>query len=271
MKLQITTLLCATFIASFTLMSHHNGVAEEQNKDRTGAPGSSQPCTHCHTPVSGANTTSTITVYDGNGIAVSEYIPGTDYSVEFTVNDPVVGAAYGFQATAVHADGSNAGSFSNPGTNVQLEDVNGRHIVEQSDPHPSGVFTVTWSAPATGSGDVAFYMAGLAANLAYGNGGDSHQATAMSLTEAINESVNEIEVIHQPIASVDGISWTPHSSGSLNIYTLDGKICNSTVCLTGNNVFIPSSNELRGLQLVQFIPDDLVTKSVITWKVVIPN
>ena len=93
----------------------------------------------------------------------------------------------------------------------------------------------------------------------------------MSLTESINDSVNEIELIHQPIASVDGISWTPHSSGLLKIYSLDGKICNSTVCLSGNRVFIPSSNELRGLQLVQFIPDDLVTKSVITWKVVIPN
>ena len=241
MKLQITTLLCATFIASFTLMSHHNGVAEEQNKDRTGAPGSSQPCTHCHTPVSGANTTSTITVYDGNGIAVSEYIPGTDYSVEFTVNDPVVGAAYGFQATAVHSDGSNAGSFSNPGTNVQLEDVNGRHIVEQSDPHPSGVFTVTWSAPATGSGDVAFYMAGLAANLAYGNGGFSPTRHARVKTRIdIKTAQDDLGPIYIPKA-------------------------------TGNNVFIPSSNELRGLQLVQFIPDDLVTKSVITWKVVIPN
>ena len=34
----LATLAAAAF--ALTLMSHHNGVAEQQNKDRTGAPGS---------------------------------------------------------------------------------------------------------------------------------------------------------------------------------------------------------------------------------------
>ena len=79
MKIQITSFLACSFIAVLSLMSHHNGVAEEQNKDRTGAPGSSQPCTHCHSPAGNVNTTSTINVYDADGVAVSEYIPGTNY------------------------------------------------------------------------------------------------------------------------------------------------------------------------------------------------
>ena len=270
MKLKITATLAIAFIVSFSLMSHHNGVAEEQNKDRTGAPGSVQPCTHCHSPVTGSNTVSTITVLDSNGNEVSEYIPGTDYSVEFIVTDNQA-AAYGFQATAIHGDGSNAGSFSNPGTNVQLEDVDGRHIVEQSDPLVSGVFTATWSAPETGDGDVAFYMAGMAVNLAYGNNGDPHHATAISISEGINENVIEIDQISIPFVSSDGIQWLAHSNGSLNIYSIDGKLNSSNNCKAGSKIFIPKSNDINGLQLIQFIPNDLEQFSPRTWKVVIPN
>ncbi len=270
MKLKIAAFLSVAFIASFSLMSHHNGVAEEQNKDRTGAPGSVQPCTHCHSPITGANTLSNIVVIDSEGNEVDEYIPGTDYFVSFIVTDDNA-AAFGFQATAVHGDGSNAGAFSNPGTNVQLEDVNGRHIVEQSDPLVSGVFTATWSAPATGAGDVAFYMAGMAVNLAYGNNGDSHHATAISLTEGINESVIEIGQISHPIAVSDGIVWNAHTNGSINVYSIDGKLNSSHVCLSGSTVFVPTSNNIKGLQLVQFIPANLDQFAPKTWKVVIPN
>ena len=270
MKVKITSVLALAFIASFALMSHHNGVAEEQNKDRTGAPGSVQPCTHCHSPAGVSSTLSTISVYDNNGIAVSEYIPGTDYSVEFVVTDDNA-AAYGFQATAIFGDGTNAGSFSNPGTNVQLEDVNGRHIVEQSDPLVSGVFTTTWSAPEAGGGEVAFYMAGLAVNLAYGNNGDSHNETAMSLTEGINEGVFELDQIQQPIATREGVNWQAHANGSLNFYSLDGKLNSSKLCLAGSSVFVPTSNELSGLQIVQFSPANTVDYTSKTWKVVIPK
>ena len=270
MKVQITAILAFAFIASFSLMSHHNGVAEEQNKDRTGAPGSEQPCTHCHSPITGANTMSTINILDSNGNSINEYIPGIDYDVEFVVTDSNA-AAFGFQATAVHGDGSNAGTFSSPGTNVQLEDVNGRHIVEQSDPLVSGVFTATWSAPATGAGDVAFYMAGMAVNLANGNNGDSHNATAISLTEGINDGVFEVNQIKLPIATSDGIVWQAHSNGILNIYSIDGKLNYSKNCSTGSSVLIPVSNSLKGLQLVQFMPQDVEQYSPKTWKVVIPN
>jgi hypothetical protein len=270
MKLQITAFLAFAFIASFSLMSHHNGVAEEQNKDRTGAPGSVQPCTHCHTPVTGANTLSNIVVIDDTGVEVDEYIPGNDYLVSFIVTDDNA-AAYGFQATAVHGDGSNAGAFSDPGTNVQLEDVNGRHIVEQSDPLVNGVFTANWSAPETGAGDVAFYMAGMAVNLAYGNNGDSHHATAHSLTEGIEDNVGELDVIQLPKVTSEGIVWLAHSSGILNTYSIDGKLNSSTNCVAGTNAIVPFSSNVKGLQLVQFIPTDASQFASKTWKVVVHN
>ncbi len=270
MKLKITSFLAISFIASFILMSHHNGVAEEQNKDRTGAPGSVQPCTHCHSPVGGAITLSNINVLDASGNEVSEYIPGENYSITFVVTDANA-AAYGFQATAIHLDGSNAGTFSNPGTNVQLEDVNGRHIVEQSSPLVSGVFTVNWTAPDVGSGDVGFYMAGLAVNLAYGNSGDSHQETALSISEAAVESIEEIDLLQIPFVTSEGIIWKAHANGILNVYSIDGRLNYSSTCSAGNDVNIPFSSTLRGLQLVQFTPERLDHNSQKTWKVIMPN
>ena len=265
MKIQITSFLVCSFIAVFSLMSHHNGVAEEQNKDRTGAPGSAQPCTHCHSPAGNVNTTSTINVYDANGVAVSEYIPGTDYEVEFkVVSDGAL--AYGFQATSILADGSNAGSFSSPGTNVQLEDVNGRHIVEQSDPLASGVFTATWNAPATGAGDVAFYMAGLGVNLAYGNNGDNHHATAFSLTEGINDGIEEL-AISLPLVNGKQLSWRAHENGVLNIYSLGGSLTSTVNCSAGATAIIDGLDS--GLLLAQFVPNNTEDFTPLTWKLVI--
>ncbi|MEC7653574.1 MAG: choice-of-anchor V domain-containing protein [Bacteroidota bacterium] len=270
MKLKITSFLAISFIASFILMSHHNGVAEAQNKDRTGAPGSVQPCTHCHSPIGGANTLSNINVLDASGNEVSEYIPGENYSITFVVTDANA-AAYGFQATAVHGDGSNAGTFSNPGTNVQIEDVDGRHIVEQSDPLVSGVFTADWTAPSAGSGDVGFYMAGLAVNLAYGNSGDSHHETALSISEASVERIEELDLVQIPFATSEGIVWKAHANGILNVYSIDGRLNYSSTCSAGNDVNIPLSSSLSGLQLVQFTPEGLDYNSQKTWKVVLPN
>jgi hypothetical protein len=272
MKIQITSALAIAFVASFSLMSHHNGVAEEQNKDRTGAPGSTQPCTHCHSPSAAISASSSISVIDDLGNSISEYIPGISYSVEFKV-EGAGAAAFGFQATSIHGDGSNAGTFSMPGTNVQLEDVNGRHIVEQSDPLVSGVFTTEWTAPATGAGDVAFYMAGMAVNLAYGNSGDSHHETALSLTEGVNIGVDTesaLQVVN-PIASSDGISWNAHLNGILKVYSLDGRMTIATNVMEGEMVNINSSEIGMGIQIIQFTPSDIAKFSPTTWKLVIPG
>ena len=122
-------------------MSHHNGVAEQQNKDRTGAPGSQQVCTACH---SGGtySVTPSIAVYanPGLGTPVQTFMPNTEYYVEFTVGATGAPDGYGFQATAVFANGSNAGTFIDCTSNAQLEDVGGRHIVEQNDLSPSNTF-----------------------------------------------------------------------------------------------------------------------------------
>ena len=229
MKRTTPLILSVALVGALSLMSHHNGVAEEQGKDRTGAPGSDANCEYCHQP--GATVpVSSVAVIDANGVEISEYLPDTQYDVEFRVeSDWAMG--YGFQGTAVIAGGDNAGSFANPGTNVQLENIGGRHIVEHSDVHTSGIFSVKWTSPSAGTGDVAFYNAGLAVNGAYGNSGDAFHGTAKTITEVIDDSIEESlasVVVTAPYVSNGIITWNAHKNGVVKVYNLNGKLVNSS-------------------------------------------
>ena len=98
-------------------------MAEIQNRNRTGEPGTDATCNQCHGGGSFGATTA-INVLDPNsGAAVSEYLPGEQYVLEIAIGG--TSPRFGMQATAVDAAGGNAGSFGNPSNNTQLEDVGG--------------------------------------------------------------------------------------------------------------------------------------------------
>lgn len=249
MKRTTPLFLSVALVGALSLMSHHNGVAEEQGKDRTGAPGSDADCEYCHQP--GATIpVSSVAVMDANGLEVNEYMPNTQYDVEFRVESNWA-VGYGFQGTAVISGGDNAGIFTEPGTNVQLENVGGRHIVEHSDVHPSGIFTVKWTSPAEGTGDVAFYNSGLAVNGAYGNGGDAYHGTAMTITEQVS-SVDEFAQVEVSVPYSQGgeIVWNAHTKGTVRVFDLGGKLVESVEAKEFEQVRIQTSK--RGLFVVTF-------------------
>ena len=83
---------------------------------------------------------------------------------------------------------SNQGVFSNPGQNARLSSGEVTHSNSNS-----RSWSVDWTAPTTGSGDVVFY---LAVNLVNGNGGtsgDSWGADSWTLSEA-SSSPSPIQV-----------------------------------------------------------------------------
>ena len=115
--------------------------------------------------------------------AVTAYTPGQEYFVRMVIAGGDANSVYGMQSTVVLADGSNAGTFSALSSNAQLEDVDGRHIVEHNASEPSNVFEVNWTAPAAGSGNADFYMSAMESN---GNGstnGDGYLPATLSLPE----------------------------------------------------------------------------------------
>ncbi|PCJ80223.1 MAG: hypothetical protein COA49_09590 [Bacteroidetes bacterium] len=271
MKNKIAIALSVVTISTLGLLSSSNGVAEVQNQDRTGAPGSAQACTLCHQAGSTLNASNSITVTGADGLVADHWIAGETYEVSFVVTG--TGAAgYGFQATSVLADGSNAGSFTNPGASTQLESVGSRHIVEHSSPSSTGIFTATWTAPPEGSGDVGFFMAGIAANLQDGNNGDSHDETAISLPE-LNLAVSDLVAMNQPIISSNGVTLKANVNGTLSIYDLSGRVSFSSEVSSQETIQVDAGELGRGIQIIRFNPKTGSKSNYTpqTWKIVIPS
>ena len=245
----------ALIFGALALMSHHNGVAEEQNKDRTGAPGSQQPCSACHNSGS-YDVTPSISVYpfEGADTPVTTFVPFTEYYVVFEVDASGAPAGYGFQATAVFGNGDNAGTFISCTDNAQLEDVNGRHIVEQNDLSPSNTFGLFWGAPAGGEGPVTFYASMLASNGAYGNTGDSYAGTLLTLDEAVTDiecpdCLDSDESLNA-WASDEFLHIENREAVTLDVYALDGRWVRSEQVPAGKHQLALSAWGSRGLHIV---------------------
>ncbi len=127
-------------------------------------------CTSCH---------SSFGLNSGDGSlelsAITEYTPGETYSIQVSLSDPGQ-QRWGFQITAVDVTGGFAGTFSiTDPVNTQLN--SGTYVNHTSagtnfgDPNGNS-WTFDWTAPAAGSGDVTFYLAGNAANGNFSNQGD---------------------------------------------------------------------------------------------------
>lgn len=223
-------LFAACVILAPVLISSNNGVAEDQNKDRTGAPGSSPGCntTTCHTSGSFSPTTTIELLELPELTPVIEYIPGNQYRVRVNIaagnGTP---STYGFQATAVYdSDASNAGVFSNPGVNVQLEAVGSRHIIEHSMDSPNNFFLVDWTAPEAGGGTVSFYCSGIASNNSNTDSGDGFDGFNISYPEAIVANLNEKASVNPlVIRTMFGqASITSLENGLLRAYDVSGKM-----------------------------------------------
>ena len=134
---------------------------------------SSTGCGGCH------GSTSTVTPTLTTGIPSSGYTAGTVYSLTIGGSGGVSGTKGGFNLDA------SSGTFSNPGTNAQI--VVGEVTHSNSN---SRTWTVDWTAPSTGSGDVTFF---LALNFVNGNGGtsgDSWGTDSWTVSEAASTTIN---------------------------------------------------------------------------------
>lgn len=269
MKKIIFTFFAVSLI-TFGLISSSDGVAQVQNQDRTGAPGSTQSCIQCHSQPGSMTAESSMYLTDNNGDEVSTYIAGDTYEVSFNVTSNAA-VGYGFQATSVLSDGSNAGEFSNPGTSVQLQSVETRHIVEHSSPSSTGIFTATWIAPETGSGNVGFYMFGLAANLQSQSVGDASHGASLFLSENTNGIDELSRLMDQPVVTSQGIYITAVENGTVSIYDLNGRLNHTVLANANESLTINTSKIGNGIHIIRFVPQDqfLSTFTPQSWRVVI--
>ena len=183
--------------ASIISLASANGVAEDQNRDRTGSPDGSSTCATCHAG-GGFNPQMSIIVEDETGEEVLSYIPGETYTLKYSVSSIPFPTVYGFQTTVLFDDLSDAGTFTNPGANVQLEEVNtvqipSRHIAEHANPGFIGNFQVQWIAP-TEELPVTIYASSVTGNGNNESSGDGGTNTSLVLTPAQPDNIADLQL-----------------------------------------------------------------------------
>lgn len=218
-----------TSLLALGLMGNSDGVAEHQGKDRTGAPGSNQPCTQCH---SGGAYTLSPQVWLMDTDETTEYIaylPGETMRLTFNVISTGMPAGYGLQATALLSDNSNAGTFINPSANGQLENVGGRHIFEHNDLSTSNTFKVDWTAPPAGSGPVTVYFATLGANGNGGTAGDSYAGGSITFEEGAATAIcgPDCTALPAPTVRTGQLEWHAAQPVTLQAFNMAGQALQS--------------------------------------------
>jgi hypothetical protein len=153
---------------------------------RTGAPFDSSTCgaVGCHH--GGAfHTTLTVTLQTTGGSLVTTYIPGTAYNLHISFVGSVASLVkYGFQTVCVDsATNANINGWGTVPTNTHDTVWNGRNYVEQTASLTSGNIVVPWTAPASGTGTVKFYVSGCVVNGNLLPTGDSCMTTSIVISE----------------------------------------------------------------------------------------
>ena len=199
---------------------------------RTNAPGEAN-CTACHT---------TFPLNSGLGsLSVSgvpgAYEPGTAYDLTVNLADPDA-QRWGFEFTVLDGSGVSTGALTTLDGDVQLSTSGSRTYAKHTSAgtHPgttgSHAWTVRWTAPAAGTGDVALYVAGNAANGNFSNTGDRIYATSVIWTEGGLSAVPVAAVARlgdnypNPFNPRTTISYTLDAAQSvrLTIYAVDGRL-----------------------------------------------
>jgi hypothetical protein len=133
----------------------------------------------------------------------SSYTPGQTYSIQISVSGGVTGTHGGFN---VEVDKGSVSTGGNSGVKVSGKSVTHTNKANRA-------WSFDWTAPASGSGTVTAGIAGMTANGASGNGGDSWSTTSVTITETVVASNNpptasNVQISPASPTSSDDISLT---------------------------------------------------------------
>ena len=238
--LSIFTISISIVALQLLLTSSSQGRANAANSGNTGAPSESTTCRSCHG--SGFSTTVSIVIRDSSRTPVSSYVPGAIYDAEFTVN-ATRAQRYGFQMVSLDSRNAPVNGFTTPAANTRLVTLGtGRQYAEHAGASVSNIFSVKWTAPASGTGNVTFYGGGAAVNNNRNTGGDGGNTTTLSLTENTTVGITE------PTLSNELLIYPNPTRNVLNIENTSNLIKNTTAELydvQGKRVFLKNLNLLQ--------------------------
>ncbi len=256
----------AAVITGCALMNFSNGPAAG-NANATGSPGSTScGAGGCHGSVNTARLS--IDIIDANSQAVTEYTPGEVYSITYTISAATIASAsrWGMQSAVLDASDAQAGTLANASANLNTVNLGGIDFVEHGPPSSDSTFSVTWTAPAAGTGDVTVYANGIAAN---NNGAASSDAfaggTPITLTEMVMDTVIDTTSIYDrsfdaryklyPNPVQANLVVESPSAGTLQVFSLAGQLVLTTEVANGINSIDATAIE-SGLYLATVSNED---------------
>lgn len=204
------TLLTFSALVAVLLCSYRPGPAHDAGANTTGSDGRTAACggSGCHSSSLSTNLATTLE-FDSAGVPVPSYVPGGTYTVKITATNStgLTLPKFGFQVVSITAGsaGGNANVQAGTWSSSLPSSVRNTTTAQSGLPIPvieqSGYLspasgtgsagtvyteTITWTAPAAGTGDVMFYGTIQAVNNNGNESGDkSQQAAPLTITEAV--------------------------------------------------------------------------------------
>jgi Secretion system C-terminal sorting domain len=236
----------AVLVSSYSFKS--KAVVSDPNPPttNTGAPANSRTCVRCHGDFAlnlpGGSVIAT-------GLPAGSYAPGQVYDFSVTISNAASTQMWGFAIKAVIAGtGTALGTFSttNANTNVsagELRNTNGASFTGTSYTYNN----LRWTAPASGSSPVSFYVAAVAADGDNSEAGD-YVYSNVYLNIVLPVTLGEIKGKLNGDEAV--LEWNTYSEFGNNYFevqrSIDGRSYQSLTTITGSGI----SNSTRNYRWI---------------------
>jgi hypothetical protein len=264
MKTSFLLLISISAAALITLNSNSGGPANAGSGNLTGGPGAAGNCSSCHSGATGTTMNISLRKKSDNTPVSGQYSPGAVYIVKVSGNHASL-TGFGFQIMATKSNNTQAGTFSNLGSNYHTKLQGGLTLVEHhhvlNKTGSEFVAEFDWTAPVTGTGNVSFYGALNAVNK---NGSTSGDAPSPSFNMTLSEnpvsvaSVAKqaaIRVYPNPASDLLHVELADAASNNLSyaVFDLNGKkLIETKATATGNNqVNIPVQDLVKGVYFLR--------------------
>lgn len=198
---------------------------------KTGSPGDGASCTGCH-----SGTATSQTGWITSDIPSGGYTAGSTYTITATATASGINE-FGFEISPQNTSGTLMGSMTvTNATETKL--ISNKKYITHTSSGTSGTnnsksWSFSWTAPATGSGDVTFYGAFNAANGDNDDSGDKIYTSILTVSEAITTDIketstenNSVSIFPNPIYSSFSVSYTTEEISKIRIELIDisGKV-----------------------------------------------
>lgn len=253
-------------IGALLIAAYPKGATGEGNTASTSAPtasgGTEYSCTNCHSAGTTYGLSATIALYPtGTSNAVTTYTPGAVYDLKITAVTTGAPGGFGFQLTGIKdSNKAAAGTFSAPMTGTQLKTLSTRTYFEHSArlSSSSKVYTVKWTAPATGTGKVWFYANVLAANANGKESGDQTVKINASYAESSGvpveneqpDALRNVNLFPNPAQAQLHFRTENPTLKQVTVFDIQGRIIARTVL--NNEATLDVASWKAGLYLVRF-------------------